>query len=410
MNTHSGSFCIKSVKQGPVKVEIGPSIQDFSLGESIVKVFPLLELIFNYLTIDELKVCLQVCQEWKDIATEQISKRVGPSWFTCYKIISKKRKANVIEHSPNLNYNNVELGFIVYDKFRLNKFICLHNNVTELSRKNMPEYLEEELVPKNVEYCLLSVHRIASCFKTSRWFKDVQCNGSTFDGILFPKIPSMRTVMFHCNPSTKKAVENMVNTYIRPFEHTKCLLLFTKTRLYNGLSNLLQYIVPHERHQEVALAGGVIRGTKTFQKFNQSQRLFSAKDTICIAFLKDSTNPMDNFNAYSCVITNTDTIHKKDFDKQLMEFKNGIRFRKHCIGLRVACSQSFLETELQSFEEILPDVPILGLEAQGEIGWNCYYDPVVEENERNQKKRLKKSNYPTAQWSFSTVVVLITWD
>lgn len=65
-------------------------------------------------------------------------KRTSPSWFTCYKVGSKGRRANVIAHSNNLNFNNVDIGIILYDNYRikLNKYICLHNNIVELSRKS----------------------------------------------------------------------------------------------------------------------------------------------------------------------------------------------------------------------------------------------------------------------------------
>ncbi|XP_030767426.1 uncharacterized protein LOC115891153 isoform X2 [Sitophilus oryzae] len=361
--------------------------------------------------ISDLRACRDVCSTWREKAEEILLKRTAPSWFTCYKVGSKGRKGNIIAHSSNLNYNNVGLGIILYDNYRikLNKYICLHNNIVELTRKSVPEYLEEELVPKSVDYCLLSVPRVVSHFNNDRSVKDIQHHGSIFDGIFIPKIPSVRTVMFHCNPSKKREVEDAVQKYIKKNEQVKCALLFCKTQLLESLYTFLEYIIPKNKPRTVALGGGVIRGTKTFQQINPDKKIYTAKDVVCILFLKDTTADIHNFNAYSCVIRGND-LSKEEFNAELEEFRSNIILKNHSLGFRICCSAKYQETELDSFEEIFPQIPLLGLDAYGEIGWNSYPNANLQ-NEPQKTKRLKRSTVlPIAENIFSTIFILITWD
>ncbi|KAF7271036.1 hypothetical protein GWI33_016002 [Rhynchophorus ferrugineus] len=411
MANHLGTFCIKSIKPQKIEVNI-TATENFNFGDALSSVYPLLDIIFKYLPYNDLKSCLSVCNEWKEKAEQILKKRTSPSWFTCYKG-SKGRKGNVIAHSDNLNYSNVEIGIILYDSYRikLNKYICLHNNIVELSRKSIPEYLEEELVPKSVDYCLLSVPRVVSYFRNVRNAKDIQDHGSIFDGIFIPKIPHVRTVMFHCNPSKKKDIEDATNLYIQNNEEVKCLLLFCKTQLHESLYTFLEYLVPKNEPTSVALGGGVIRGTKTFQQINPEKKIYTVKDTVCILFLKDKTTEIDNFHAYSCVIKGND-LSKEEFNLELQKFKGNITMKEYSLGFRICCSAKYQETELQSFEEIFPKTPLLGLDAYGEIGWNCYPNANVQETDKPQKaKRVRRSkHFPNAENYFSTIFILITWD
>ncbi|XP_066254748.1 uncharacterized protein [Euwallacea similis] len=413
MTSDKGKFCIKSIKQRKSDTDIVPKA-GFHFAEALGQVYPLLEIIFAYLPYSDLKICQEVCESWRSKALEELSRRTAPSWFTCYKVGSKAYKANFISHSANFNYNNVDIGIILYDNYRikLNKYICLHSNNVELSQMSVPEYLEKELVPKSVDYCMLSVHRVASYFDTSnRCLTDVQYHGSTFDGVFIPKIPSVRTVMFHCNPSKKKEVEATVKHYVRPNEVAKCLLLFCKTQLYESLYTLLECLLPKDHPNSVALGGGVVRGTKTFQKFNHDNKIYTVKDTVCILFLKDQNSLEDNFKAYSCVIRGNH-LSKEEFDSKLLDLKKNVTLKRHTLGFRLCCSAKYQESELQSFHDVFPGIPLLGLDAYGEIGWDCYPNARSEKSEEpHGAKRLKRNkNCPCAENIFSTIVVLITWD
>lgn len=77
---------------------------------------------------------------WKEVAERILEKRNKSSWFTCYSTKAcSKNKPKIVKHSDNLNYNNVEMGIILYDfrRIKLNSFICVHNfyHEMELSRK-----------------------------------------------------------------------------------------------------------------------------------------------------------------------------------------------------------------------------------------------------------------------------------
>lgn len=109
--------------------------------------------------------------------------------------------------------------------------------------------------------------------------------------------------------------------------------------------------------------------------------------------------------------------------------KNRSTLKRHSVGFRFCCSSKYQTSELQSFSQVFPTVPIVGMEAYGEIGWNCYPDrlenlsctkrlvTIFKEllkrgflGKSNKRKRLKNNGFPNAENEFSTVFVLLTWD
>ncbi|ENN70949.1 uncharacterized protein LOC109544812 [Dendroctonus ponderosae] len=411
MTTHKGTLCIKTVKQLQVDPGISPTC-DFSLGEALAQVYPLLDLIFEYLPLGDLKCCLEVSTTWKETAEQILDRRVAPSWFTCFKVGAKGCKSNTILHSPNLNFNNVEMGFILYDSLQLelNAYICLHRNTSGLSRKSVPDYLEDELVPKSVNYCMLAVDRVVSIFNTKRNMKEVEYHGSIFDGVFFPKVPSIRTVLFHCDISNRKTVQATVRKQIRRNEEPKCILIFTKYKAERGIQFLLKCLVPDEDVNSVAFGGGIIRGSRMFHR-NANDEIFPFEDTMCILFLKDEDYKENNFEAFSCVISEKQT--EEEFNSQLQHFKENIKLKHHSLGFRISCSSDLQETELEAFQATFPGLPLLGVYAAGELGWNCYPNALnLEPNVAPSKpKRLRKTvELPRVLNYFSTIFVLLTWD
>ncbi|KAJ8967869.1 hypothetical protein NQ317_006185 [Molorchus minor] len=201
---HRG-FCVRSVKPTIPNVEV-TVVDDFDFSEALESVYPLLDIVFNFLNYNDLKTCCKVKKSWKDVAENILQRRNKSSWFTCYKTKTKPRR-NVFKHSDNLNYNNVGMGIILYDfrRIKLNKYICVHTNTMELSRKSVPEYLEDELVPKSIDYCVISCPKVVSYFDASKDIKDIGLS-SILDGMFIPKIPGIRTAMFYCNPSKKSNI------------------------------------------------------------------------------------------------------------------------------------------------------------------------------------------------------------
>ncbi|XP_050312148.1 uncharacterized protein LOC126747503 [Anthonomus grandis grandis] len=416
MASHGDAFCIRSVKPQWVQPANVPQTENFDFGEALSQVEPLLDLIFRYLPTRDLKSCLKVSPSWKERAEGALGRRNAPSWCTCYRVTSKGHKSNVIQHSPNLNYNNIQLGIFIYDscRWKLTKCVCVHSNISELSRKYVPEYLEEELVPGEVEYCLLSVNRVVSYFGGTRTTEDIQTHGSIFEGVLIPKIPSVRTVLFHCNPTCKKGeLKNTISKYVGENDEAKCILIFLKTQLYEPVSNLLEFLVPKGQPSPVALGGGIIRGTKTFQHVSTDPKVIPAKDAVCIAFLKDKTSDLDNFRAYSRVLKKGsygDDMSKEELEAELLEFKRLVILKKHSLGFRFSCVENYQRNELESFKAVFPGLPLLGSEVRGEIGWNsCTNEPEEDQPGKHKRKRRKK-DHPVPQHFYSTIFVLVTWD
>lgn len=138
MQSDQRGFCIKSIKLKVPNIEVTP-LENFDFSEALESVYPLLEIVFGFLNCNDLKTCCEVKMTWKEVAEKILKKRNKASWFTCYSTEMSKVKPKVIKHSDNLNYNNVEMGIILYDfrRIKLNSYICVHNfyHEMELSRK-----------------------------------------------------------------------------------------------------------------------------------------------------------------------------------------------------------------------------------------------------------------------------------
>lgn len=130
---HKGFMCIKSIKSTSPCTDIPPT-SGFDFAAALESVFPLLEIIFENLDYQELKICSNVKPSWSDIVEKVLIKRCKPSWFTYYVSNNYGRGFGC---SSNINRNNVAIAIILYDykRIKLNRYICVHKNVSELSRK-----------------------------------------------------------------------------------------------------------------------------------------------------------------------------------------------------------------------------------------------------------------------------------
>nr|XP_023017913.1 uncharacterized protein LOC111506921 [Leptinotarsa decemlineata] len=194
---------------------------------------------------------------------------------------------------------------------------------------------------------------------------------SILDGLFLPKIENIKMTMFHCNP-IKDDIERLLTAYKEPNDEAKCLILFSTTDQRRTLYKLLKYIVPEDTAASVALGGGIIKSTKTFQRNSTTERIHSTNEIFCIAFLKDK-NTTANFDAFSHVI-HGDALSKDEFAEEVLKFKEQIKLRTYTAAIRICCSAKVdASDEPRIFNKIFPDVPLLGFHAEGEIGWNCIY-------------------------------------
>ncbi|CAH1967034.1 unnamed protein product [Acanthoscelides obtectus] len=410
MSENHEGFCVKSFKYRIPETNVPPT-EDFDFAEALESVYPLLETVFSYLNYQELKICCQVKKSWEEVAETVLSRRTTPSWFTCYKVRGRrKNKGHVFKHSTNLNNSNVGTAIILYDycMIKLHEYICLHTDNFDLSRKTVPEYLEEEIIPQNTDYCVLSCAKVVSCFEAPK----EQRSSPSCDiivGLIIPKIPNVRTAMFHYKVNKKDATE--IGQYVRENDQVKCLLMFSTRNLnksaYNGLLTIL---IPECFAQMVAVGGGIIMGTKTFQHVKPTKRVYSSSDIFCIAFIQDRSIAA-NFNAYSYVILGDD-LTKEDFTKELQKFRSNIKLREKSVAFRICCSAKVgAEEETALVNKVFPNIPVLGFNAGGELGWNCFSNTMKDGGEDgiHPKKRIKQK-YPSVYQQWSTVLVILTWS
>lgn len=79
-----------------------PSL-DFSLGESLESVYPLLDLVFSHLSYRDLLSVSEVNKTWREVALKQIKGRQQVAWFSCpgdLRIYKLKRSHNLLHCNP----------------------------------------------------------------------------------------------------------------------------------------------------------------------------------------------------------------------------------------------------------------------------------------------------------------------
>ncbi|KAJ8967870.1 hypothetical protein NQ317_006186 [Molorchus minor] len=90
-------------------------------------------------------------------------------------------------------------------------------------------------------------------------------------------------------------------------------------------------------------------------------------------------------------------------------FKKQVILRTEGVAFRVCCSAKVdPEEELLLFNEFFPNIPLLGLNADGEIGWDCFLSTQYSEDGETKAKK-PKQKYPKVQHQWSTILVLVTW-
>ncbi|CAG9768828.1 unnamed protein product [Ceutorhynchus assimilis] len=394
------SLFLESVRRQIPKTHISPT-ENFDFGEALTRVYPILDLIFDYLPADDLKSCLEVSQSWGAAAQYILAKRRAPSWFTCYK---KTKDLDEISCSPNLHYDNAEIGIIFYNScvFKVHGYVRLQKQLLAVDM-TVSEYFKEDLLPKSVDYCLLAVHRTISCFSNGRTREEIEYRGSIFDGVFIPKIPSVRTLMFECNPRINPLVKTKNNSLLRPHEETKCLLIFSRSKITLYLTALLDCLL--QDSNSVAIGGGIIKTVKTVQHNTKVNPIHQA---VCIAFLKDKS--LENFNAYSCCIEDPD-LSKDEFTVKLVHFRRNIDLKYHSLAFRIACVSKFDGLmELEAFQKVFPDVPLASIDARGEFGLNSYPNAVASEQGSKQEEKIQESKFSHLTHEYSSVYVIITWD
>ncbi|KRT85614.1 hypothetical protein AMK59_222, partial [Oryctes borbonicus] len=212
------------------------------------------------------------------------------------------------------------------------------------------------------------------------------------------KIPDIKIKRFS---GSDTSTSSLLEENIAENEDIRCILLFTPKCRGSTMKKFINELRNRENIKEIAIGGGVIsHGVKLFQK-NNTKKVFTTNTFYCISFTqnKDKTT---QFDAFSLVIP-----YEHDFKSKLVEFKNHISLRKSSCAIRICCvGKDNKDTETAIFKEVFPATFIVGLDADGEIGWNKFSSWQPEEGIPDAKKQ-KSSHY---LWhEFSTVIVILTW-
>ncbi|XP_044269867.1 uncharacterized protein LOC123014695 isoform X2 [Tribolium madens] len=169
---------------------------------------------------------------------------------------------------------------------------------------------------------------------------------------------------------------------------------------------MLERLIPEEECEKVAVAGGIIRRTTVFPQLPEYHTI-RRLNSLCIAFSEDIY--CDSVFDASSVVINGNNLTSEDFEDHLLKFKSKIILRSNSLAFRICCSAKMRKNhESRVFNKVFPDTPLIGLEAEGEIGWNCFNHRDNNEEVENQAKKCKEG-YPTVQHQWSTVIAFVTW-
>lgn len=96
---------------------------NFELGERLESVFPLLDMVFEYLSDKDLDNCIKVKRSWGPIAKRLLKKRTKTCWVSCY-----QDRGNVFfKESGNLHSNNAGNAIILFGRhYNLTEYLSLH--------------------------------------------------------------------------------------------------------------------------------------------------------------------------------------------------------------------------------------------------------------------------------------------
>ncbi|XP_063910042.1 uncharacterized protein LOC135127533 [Zophobas morio] len=391
-----GRVCITLKKPSQLKTEVDVAAKEnFDFAEALESVYPLLEIVFSYLDYNDLQTAALVKKSWQVTASRILEKRNDVSWITVF----RKKRQSYVHYSKNYLYNNISLGIILfnYRAVSLSDCFCCHEDVS--SRKiKFSDFLADQVVPSGTEYCVIGCPGVASMFS-----KQVINKSSVplFDGCFIPPIPNVRVSMFYCNPI------HMRDDHIKPNERLKCLLLFCKIDLEESVYDIFEHLLPERDFRSVAVGGGIIRRTVLFPHPPDCLKIRKC-GTLCITFAEDMY--CESAFDTSSVVINGNNLSSEDFEDELLKFKNKIVIRSNSMAFRICCSAKMRKNhESRIFNKVFPLTPLLGLEAEGEIGWNCFNLPDSGDEFEGHKPKRAREGYPTVQHQWSTVIVFVTW-
>ncbi|XP_018331034.1 uncharacterized protein LOC108740953 [Agrilus planipennis] len=403
----SNIYCIPSFSEKKFTVEIQPS-ESFQLGNALQSFFPLLEAVFDYLNCNDLKNCMLVNEVWKDLAAKILQKRSSVSW------VSYVERERIFQSSKCFNYNNISKCIIFYDYhyIKLDKYICLHEN--QLQRMTFVEYISKEVVPKNIEHCFLSCSSVtpidlSNLIRSKKTAEKIP--RAVFQSVSLPEIPNVKISMFHCNPSqSDAAIKCTLSKYIKPDEVVKCLLTFHISNPYRNIEKFLNCVLDGEDAASLALGGGIIKGIKPYLSDSyQIQRYCSAREYFCITFQQNKYAEID-FNAGSMVVSGV-SHSTYEFEECLGKLKAKCQNRTDGVAFRICCAAKHdkdMETTL--FNKHFPKIPLLGIDVDGEIGWDTKdFQKFKDETSGNMEFKKVKRTLPEMQHQWSSIFVLLTW-
>lgn len=96
----------------------------FEFGKALESYFPLLELVFKYLEVQDLDSAKLVNPTWNTLGDKELQKRISPTWISvCY------NPSLSVQMSPGFTYHNAALGIIVYNphNIKLKTYLCIHD-------------------------------------------------------------------------------------------------------------------------------------------------------------------------------------------------------------------------------------------------------------------------------------------
>lgn len=339
---------------------------DFSFGNALENVYPLLNIIFEYLSWKELEIASQVCVHWKAVAQKIFTSR---SMFTKPLILINNE--NKLLRSNNFYHHYIDFTLLFYDRkpFRLSRKFYYSSADGDIKERNdFAEYVIDNINPKN--YFVLGARKI--------YFSPILDNGLLFASISFPKINGVRMIPF------KDFSEFYMLQMIELAETEKLsgLLFFSSYpgHLNNkGVLSFLERLKPR-LSSNFAFCGGVTH---------------TRKHMSGVLIITDNSKSVQ-FETHSIVI-----LEHEDTDYRLCKMKEDIPLKANSMAIMAQCNSRHQgEETAKQFQHFFPDVPLVGVDVNGEFG--------IES--KTSDFRVLDSLYDIISHSYSISFMLLTWN
>ncbi|XP_044742740.1 uncharacterized protein LOC123305169 isoform X2 [Chrysoperla carnea] len=378
--------------------------------------YGVIKLILKQLNWSDLMNASEVCQEWNKVAKIIFAERYAPFWFYLYGGIDTTQRLTF--NYSHLQYSKPSLCLLFLNETAATLFPCnlLPKDICVSDCGDNHRWLQ--IIKQQFGKSGCDIVAICSSAAKSSFVKPCMEHVSpafacthlpALNGISFPVIPNVKTSKFYLTKETD--FNEVVRTHIGESNTLKCFMAFIglKKRFILEQTIVLEgFLRAVNNHQSsmFAFAGGIVHGIKE-SNFKTAFPRNEGK-ILGITFSVPKIGVSD-FNASSVILWET-AREEEDIDNIYGNLSKKTLRRENMAAFRFACISRYPLSELEKdcFEKHFPNVPMIGFEGLGEMG---YYN-IQDNNDQNDTTNagFVKSNQDTEfAHSNTSIIILLSW-